>query len=168
MGLGWIDETPEPRNVGGRPAVDKRRSRGNRRMVCSSCGFSCRSSAAAIKRAGALPVCGCGTRLELPDLLDRAAVEPETVEEEINAAAERAAADAPPARRDATYRRTYNAAAAEIGWPSWGSPAARWGSSGETARCQWAGGHCVKFVSGLYCPEHDPHEIARRSRRPAA
>lgn len=29
-------------------------------------------------------------------------------------------------------------------------------------RCAWAEGYCVKFTSGVYCPEHDP--AARRRR----
>lgn len=136
----WLDAPT--RNVGGRPPKGYS-ARSNRKLECPSCGFACRCSTAAVKRAAALPTCGCGVGMIVPNLRDRAAIEPDALEAELCEQG----------------RTVYNAAARELGWPHWSAPKRE--SRSGTSRCQWEGGYCMTFVSGRFCREHEPKASER-------
>lgn len=141
----WLAGAPvAPRNVGGRPATDRRGRQ--RKLECQECGLIAYASAAAILRAPDRPQC-CGEPLTLPNLRDRAVVEWDALETELASAG----------------RATYEAAMRELGYRDMLAPPRPRRSGLAPARCQWESGHCMKYVAGRFCPEHDPHEIARRA-----
>lgn len=145
MSTDWLAETPNIA-VGGRPA--KRHTGRMRKVECSPCGVILYGSARALSIAG-LPICGCGERMTLPNLRDRAAVEPAELEAEL-----------------ASYgRHAYNAAAREIGWPVWVEVHTHDRRGGAPRRCEVNG--CHLFASGRYCPEHQQNrpQTGAASRR---
>lgn len=163
----WLGgaSAPPPPAPGGRPAKDHRGRQ--RKLLCGSCGFICYATAGAIERAGGLPSCACGSQLEVPNLRDRLAIEPDAVERELfdAGAAEAFARGASAVEAENAGRVRWNEAMREIGASALIlPPPAKRDASAPPQRCQWDQGYCMKFVSSRYCPEHDPHESARRAR----
>lgn len=148
----WLgDEPAAPPNRGGRPA--KGHKGRQRKLECPACGFIAYTTAGALTRAPERPQC-CGEPLQLPNLRDRAAVEPDQLADDL--------ARLPLADQNRAYR--------ELGWTALTVPLDRNGRiasrehRGGSNRCAWEGGHCMVFTSTVYCDEHDPAAIARRGR----
>jgi hypothetical protein len=138
----WLAE--EPRR-GGRPCKGRAPQRKRmRKLQCIDCGLIVYATSATAIRETGPPTCGCGGAMIVPNLRDRAAIERELLEAEL-----------------IEYGRdAYNAAARVLGWGLWIEPSRDRQGGAERRRCQWQGGHCVKYPSGgLYCPEHE--EAAR-------
>lgn len=144
----WLEgsSTPaKPRGKGGRKRTNGAGDR-SRKLECPDCGFIARCSAGALNAAG-FPSCGCGARLELANLRDRAQLDWETLSAEI--------AQLAPAEQNRIYR--------ELGYldlvvalDSAGRIAAPRRSGDAQKRCQWQGGYCSRYVTGATCPEHTP------------
>lgn len=142
----WLGEpqaSKPDRSRGGRKRTNGAGDR-SRLIECPECGFKARTSATALREAG-FPTCGCGTRLELANMRDRAAVEPDALLDDL--------AKLAPRDQNAAYR--------ELGWhdltvplDSKGRIAAGPRSGVSMKRCAWEGGYCTKFATGRYCPEH--------------
>lgn len=148
----WLGEIPATRGPIGRPHTS--RSGRMRKVLCDGCGCILYASAGALLSAG-LPVCGCGASMSLPNLRDRAVVE----------------WDALAAELESYGRDAYDAAMRELGYTDMIAPRTGERKSGLAQhRCEWEGGHCVKFTSSRYCDEHalDARaEMATSSRRAA-
>jgi hypothetical protein len=144
----WLAGASAPAaNPGGRPA--KGHKGRQRKLCCPDCGFIAYATAGAVERAGGLPLCACGGAMIVPNLRDRAVIEWDTLEAELS----RLGVD------------RWNAAMREIGATALVAPKHADRRSGAAAkRCAWPEGHCVKFTSAVYCPEHDPAEQASRRR----
>lgn len=134
----------EPKNIGGRP-----RTNGAGKLIaleCDECGLKLKATSRAALEQSGLPSCGCGGAFALVNMRDRAAIEWDALELELRAAGAQA----------------YNDAMRELGHidallpvDSHGRLENRDRRAGEgQARCQWAGGHCMRYVSGRYCDEH--------------
>jgi hypothetical protein len=126
-------ETRKP----GRPA--KGHSGRQRKARCPSCGFIAYASVSAYVRAG-MPTCGCGERMELANLRDVVAIEPE--------------------RLDGLSERSFNAAMRELGFTDMiraKQPPRR------TRQPQCAAPGCSKFrANGVkFCKEHEEPEALR-------
>jgi NAD-dependent SIR2 family protein deacetylase len=150
----WLGELPPaPRNVGGRPAKHHRGRM--RKLACGDCGAILYSTSISSLQRSGLPSCGCGGTFAVANLRDRALIEWETLARELESQGPRA----------------WNAAMRELGADDLVIPIGTdglvkrpRGSGLAPSRCQWEGGNCVKFTTGRYCPEHDPHAIAARDR----
>ena len=145
----WLGEVVAPPvSRGGRPA--KGHVGRQRKVHCEACGFIAYASRGALQRSG-LPVCGCGQPMLLANLRDRAAVEWDALEAEL-----------------LSYGRdAYDAAMRELGYRDMIEPRRAPRKSGAAQhRCGWEGGYCSKFVSGVYCPEHE--QGARAAMTPAS
>lgn len=144
----WLAGASAPAsNPGGRPA--KGHKGRQRKLCCPECGFICYATAGAVERAGGLPSCACGSPLIVPNLRDRAVIEWDQLEAELSQLG----------------RERWNDAMREIGSLDLVLPRYADRRSGAAPkRCAWAEGHCVKFTSAIYCPEHDPAEQASRRR----
>lgn len=139
----FLGDVVHVRKTGGRPA--KGHVGRQRKVHCEGCGVILYGSMAALTRSG-LPVCGCGERMQLANLRDRAAVEWDVLELEMGS----------------WSREAYNAAMRELGYTGRLETRTYSRQSGAVQRrCGWEGGQCVRFVSGRYCPEHE------HSARPA-
>lgn len=116
---------------GGRPA--KGHTGRQRKVHCVACGVILYGSRTALQRSG-LPVCGCGEKMTLANLRDRALVEWDTLETEL-----------------VLYgREAYDAAMRELGYPV--ERVARVQRSGLVQhRCEASG--CHKFSAAHYCDD---------------
>lgn len=148
---------------GGRARVNGTGDR-NLKLECPACGFTARASAGAVRAAGGLPTCACGSPLELPVLRDRFRLDPDGLQDELERAGFSAARDRGASMSDAeeAARVAWNDAARELERRDLVVPPPARDQRAATSRCQWEGGYCSVFVGGRYCAEHDPHEPARR------
>jgi hypothetical protein len=112
-----------------------------RKIHCEACGVILYGSAAALTRSG-LPVCGCGERMTVPNLRDRAAVEWDALEIELRSYGPLA----------------FNDAMRELGHLAMVEPLKDTSRKGgaEQKRCGWEGGYCSVYVASRYCTEHTP------------
>lgn len=137
----WLGDLPAERPQIGRPAkVPGQPQTRLRKIHCEACGFIARTTRGALIRSG-LPSCGCGERMTLADLRDRAAVEWDALETELRGYGQAA----------------YIAAMRELGERPEIETGGDYGRGGAAQhRCEWAGGYCVRFTSTPYCNEHTP------------
>lgn len=148
----WLGDIPTestPSAPVGRPA--KSYSGRMRKVHCVGCGCIVYASRGALQRSG-LPACGCGERMQLANLRDRAAVE----------------WDALAAELESYGRDAYDAAMRELGHVDMIAPRrSTEHHGGAQRRCEVNG--CHKFAAGRYCAEHEQHrpEMAPASRRAA-
>jgi hypothetical protein len=137
----WLGDIAPPAALrGGRPA--KGHVGRQRKVHCERCGFIAYASRGALQRSG-LPRCGCGEQLQLANLRDRFAVEPDALESEL-----------------VSYGRSaYDAAMRELGEPVEREHGGAYGHSGAVQhRC--AEQHCDRFTSAVYCHEHEQYRPA--------
>jgi hypothetical protein len=136
----WLGDVAAAPVTRGRPAArpghPKTRSR---KLECHGCGFIARASRGALVRAG-MPSCGCGERMALADLRDRAAVD----------------WDALAAELESYGRGAYDAAMRELGYTDMIAPRDTGGrGGGPPKRCAvW---QCHRFTAAEYCAEHAGH-----------
>jgi len=141
--LGPASAGPEPK-PGGRPAIDHRGRQ--RKLSCPLCGFIAYATAGALTRAG-VPVCGCGEPMVLAKVRDRAYVEWDNLEAELQALG-----------RDA-----YNAAMRELGFTDMIERRTDRRGGAVQKRCEAHG--CHRFTGGRYCREHEQHRPALSALR---
>jgi hypothetical protein len=148
----WLGDVPQPAAPVGRPRSTQ--TGRMRKVHCIGCGCIVYASRGALQRSG-LPVCGCGERMALANLRDRAAIEWDALDAELRSYGVKA----------------YDAAMRELGETPQREHGGAYGHGGGAQhRCEWEGGHCAKYSSARYCPEHELHTraaMAPSSRRAA-
>ncbi len=114
-----------------------------RKVHCPLCGVIVYASAGALKRSG-MPTCGCGEPLQLANMRDRAVIEWDALQQEL----ESYGPDA------------FDNAMRAMGFTDMIGRKREGRSGAGQHRCAWEHGYCQVFVSGTYCEEHEPRNRA--------
>lgn len=157
----WLGEAPSAPSQAGHTKGGRKRTNGagdrSRKLECPECGFIARCSAGALAHAG-YPTCGCGARLETPNLRDRALLDWDALADELARL---------PIREQNRIYRDLGYDDLVVALDSTGKIAAPRRSGEKAKRCQWDGGYCMKYVTGRLCPEHTPGGDREYSERGA-